>query len=151
MLDKLRIFQLFIVILLASQGIFYLLGIAEAMKGISVETFANYRKAVDLVIADRLRILYYAALATGLVVLFLSRGNIGGKVFICSGMATLLILVDVVLALKVNIPINETFNAYPNATADWKTLQVQWLNFATLRGVCSFGALISLLITWFKS
>jgi hypothetical protein len=149
-MDKLRLFQLFVTILIASQGIFYMLALAEAMKTISVPTFAETRKAIDFVITNRLRFLYYSCLLAGIVILFLSKEDMTGKVFICTLIATLLILVDVLMALKGSIPINNAFQHYPNGNVNWSELQMRWLRLIVIRGVLSAIALGALLFSWSK-
>jgi len=147
-MDKLRLFQLFITIILASQGIFYILALAEAFKNISVPTFAETRKAIDLVIADRLRFLYYAHLLAGVIILVSCRDNIRGAIFITTLIATVLVLADVILAIKGSVPINNSFQTYPDMNADWRALQLTWLKLIVIRGTCTITALAALLFPW---
>ena len=147
--EKIRLLQLLVVIIIASQGIFYFIGCAEAMKHLTVPVFADYRKALDSVIAGRLRILYYSALILGITVLILSRQHMSGLVFICTLVATICILVDVLLALKESIPINAQFNQYPAGdVSDWRSLQLSWVKLIVIRGVFSSTALVALLVSW---
>ena len=147
--EKIRLLHLLVVIIIASQGIFYFIGCAEAMKHLTVPVFADYRKALDSVIAGRLRILYYAALILGITVLILSRQKMGGLVFICTLVTTICIVVDVLLALKENIPINAQFNQYPAGTvSDWRGLQLSWVKLIVIRGIFSSSALVALLVSW---
>jgi hypothetical protein len=150
--ESLRILQLVITILIASQGIFYLLGTASALKKISVPAFAEQRKAIDSVIAIRLRIIYYMSLLVGVAVLIAYKGDAAGVAFVCSLIATLLLVVDAVLALKFEIPINKILGKYPDGTQhDWRSLQLSWLRFIVLRGICSSLALCCLLYSWLRS
>ena len=150
--ENLRIVQLVITILIASQGIFYLLGVAPALKKISVPAFAEQRKAIDSVIAIRLRIIYYMSLVVGTAVLIAYKEEVTGVAFICSLIATLLLVADAVLALKFEIPINKLFGKYPDGTQyDWGNLQLSWLRFMVFRGICSSLALCSLLYSWLRS
>ncbi|MBB6108554.1 protein of unknown function [Mucilaginibacter lappiensis] len=147
--EKIRLLQLLVVIIIASQGIFYFIGCAEAMKHLTVPVFADYRKALDSFIAGRLRVLYYIALALGITVLMLSRQQMNGLVFLCTLVATLCIVVDVLIALKGSIPINNRFNQYPaGGVSDWRGLQLTWVKLILIRGAFSFTALVALLISW---
>jgi len=147
--EKIRLLQLLVVIIIASQGIFYFIGCAEAMKHLTVPVFADYRKALDSFIAGRLRILYYIALALGITVLILSRQHMNGLIFICTMVATLCIVIDVLIALKGSIPINNQFNQYPaSEVSDWRALQLSWVKLILIRGVFSSTALIALLVSW---
>ncbi|NHA06139.1 hypothetical protein G7092_20185 [Mucilaginibacter sp. HC2] len=147
--EKIRFLQLLVVIIIASQGIFYFIGCAEAMKHLTVPVFADYRKALDSFIAGRLKVLYYIALALGVTVLILSRQQMSGLVFLCTLVATLCIVMDVLIALKGSIPINNQFNQYPAANvADWRGLQLSWVKLILIRGIFSSTALITLLVSW---
>lgn len=149
--ESLRIAQLVIAILIASQGIFYLLGVAPALKMISIPAFAEQRKAIDSVIAIRLRILYYMALVVGVAVLIAYKDEAAGVAFVCSLVATLLLVADAVLALTLEIPINKLFGKYPGGGQyDWRNLQLSWLRFIVIRGICSSLALCSLLYAWLR-
>lgn len=149
--ESLRIVQLVITILIASQGIFYLLGITPALKKISVPAFAEQRKAIDSVIAIRLRIIYYMSLVVGIAVLIAYKDEAAGIAFVCSLIATLLLVADAVLALKFEIPINKLFGKYPDGIQyDWRNLQLSWLRFMVIRGICSSLALCSLLYSWLR-
>jgi len=58
MVDILIVLQLLISIVLASQGIFYILGLAQAVKKISIQAFAEQRNAIDEFIATKLKFLF---------------------------------------------------------------------------------------------
>lgn len=150
--EKLRVVQLIVFIILASQGMFYFLAGAEALRNVSVPTFAEQRKAVDLVIGTRLQILYYAAIIIGFAIMVLSAKSADWRLFIITTIATVLIVTDVVLAVKFNIPINKAFLNYPDeGGVDWRLLQISWLKMIVIRGVFTCTALFVLLFSWFKS
>ena len=149
--EKLRITQLIIALVIAGQGLFYLLGTAEALKGISINAFAEQRKAIDAVIAGRLTILYCAGVLLGIAILVTLRNNMTSHTFILTLMATILIAADVFAAIKFNIPINNAFKSYPMANnVDWRSLQLQWIKFISIRAVISIAAFILLLLPWLK-
>ena len=149
--EKLRITQLIIVLIIAGQGLFYLLGAAEALKGISTNAFAEQRKAIDTVIAGRLTVLYYIGILLGVAILITLRSNPASPVFILTLFATLLIGADAFVAIKFNVPINNAFKNYPGLTnIDWRALQLEWLKLIVIRGFISITAFIILLLPWLK-
>jgi uncharacterized membrane protein len=149
MIEKIRIAHLLVTLVLAAQGMFYLVGPAAALKTISVSAFAEQRVAIDNKIAGNLRILYYSALLLGILVLLMSWKQYDSLPFICTALALLFTITDIVLAMKFNLPINETFKSYPDAPAMWKALQLEWIKFIVIRGVLAISAMLSLLLTWF--
>ena len=149
--EKLRITQLIIALIIAGQGLFYLLGAAEALKGISTSAFAEHRKAIDAVIAGRLTVLYYIGILLGVAILIALRSNPSSPVFILSLLATLLIGADAFVAIKFNVPINNTFKNYTGAgDVNLRVLQLKWLELIAIRGVISISAFTILLLPWLK-
>lgn len=149
--EKLRITQLIIVLIIAGQGLFYLLGAAEALKGISTSAFAEQRKAIDAVIAGRLTVLYYIGILLGVAILIALRSNPANPVFILTLLATLLISADAFVAIKFNVPINNAFKNYTGASdVNLRVLQLKWLELIAMRGVISISAFTILLLPWLK-
>jgi len=146
MVDILKIVQLLISIVLASQGIFYALGLAQAVKNISIPAFAEQRNAIDEHIAIKLKFLYYGALILGIVVLILLKEGYHSSTFVFLASSTMLTMADIVLAVKFNIPINKAFKSYPGGVVDWNTLRARWIRFILIRGVLSIGAMLLLLL-----
>ncbi|HTE31092.1 MAG TPA: hypothetical protein VK666_12010 [Chryseolinea sp.] len=141
-----RLLQLCVTIVLASQGIFYLLGLGEAVKALSVPAFAELRNAIDNAIAGRLRFLYYTAILLGVIVLALSFEQYHSLSFWCTAIAVLLTLSDILLAVKYNLPINKMFKSYPEDSIPWQNLQAEWIRFIIIRGVLITLALLSQLL-----
>lgn len=150
-ISTLRIVHLLLTILIASQGIFYLLGASEAFSKLSIDAFAEQRRNLDLVIANRFKVIYVAALIAGLITLVLYRNAPNEKVFICTLVTTIFIFADMIIAIKVSIPINNIFSKYPEPiTADWHSLQIRWIGSMVLRGVFSAISLVVLLFSFNK-
>ena len=146
--ERLRTAQLIVTLIIASQGIFYLLAAAEAFRNISVHSFAEQRKAVDAIIGGRIKVLYYSCLLLGVIIAVSLRSQPASMGFICTLISTLLILADIIIAIKVNVPINKQFAAYPAGSMNWELLRTKWLNYISIRGILSVLALLSLLISW---
>lgn len=150
-LDRLRVVQLIIAIIIASQGIFYILAGAEGLRNISVQAFAEQRKAIDIAIAGRIKVLYYSALLLGIINLVILGRASFSSTFMLTLLATLFTLADILMAIKFNVPINNAFASYPEGSiGDWKTLQFDWLKYIVIRGVLAIMAMISLLVSWWK-
>lgn len=147
--DKLRTIQLIATIIIASQCMFYLLAGAEGLRNVSAETFAEQRKAIDIVIAGRMKILYSIAILSGIVILLLSLRSPIGLTFAYTAIATALLIADMIIALRFNIPINRLFAQFPQGdVTDWRLLQLDWLKYVTIRGVIGATALGVLLAGW---
>ncbi|PTS94166.1 hypothetical protein DBR11_23975 [Pedobacter sp. HMWF019] len=149
MANKLITVQLVLTIILASQGIFYLMGAAQAYQKLSLHAFSEQRLVLDNVIAIRLKLLYGIALLLGLAVLIGLRKTPLSSMFIGVSAATLFLLADVIIALVINIPINKAFaNLAISDIGRGARLQASWLQAVLFRGILSTLALITLLISW---
>jgi len=131
----------------SSQLIFYLVIMSGALKLVTVDNFAELRKAIDSVADFRLRIVYYSCLALSLAttIIFYYQGS--QPLFITSCIALLCLVIDLVIAVKGNIPLNEQISAYftGNNAIDLDALRIQWIKFITYRGLFIVTGMISLL------
>ena len=144
MIEIFRLLQLLVSIVLASQGIFYLLGLAGAVRDISIPAFAEQRNAIDKHIAGKLKILYYSALSLGVLTMILMKDDYGSWPFLCVALSTAFTAIDMLLAVKYNIPINKAFKSYPGSSQNWNDLRARWLRFILVRGCFSIGAMLLL-------
>ncbi|WP_192821107.1 hypothetical protein [Rufibacter sp. LB8] len=143
----LRVALLLLFIVLSAQGIFYLFAVKEAFTIISIEAFIEQRKAVDLIIGSRLKVIYFLALLLVLVVLALASKNYGSLVFITTAISCVCLLTDMGFALKISVPLNQlmaTFNP-DNQQVDWESLRVEWLFYIAVRGWIMIVGLLTLL------
>ena len=142
----LRISYLLFYLFIASQGMFYLLGINRALLNISISAFVEQRKAIDAVIGDPLRFLYFSSMALGLVILALNIKNPASISFITVLLSLICIFGDVSLAIQKSIPLNAIINDYPsNNYPDIQTLRNEWLSWINIRGAIAIAGLFILL------
>lgn len=141
--------QLILTTIIASQGIFYLLGAARAYKHLSLHAFNEQRRLLDSVLPSRLKILYVLVLMTGLTGLFLLHDAILSRPFTGVLLSLSLILADIVLAIKINLPINHAIIHLETGDLDRGTkLQQTWLKAISARGILSALSLIAVLWSW---
>jgi hypothetical protein len=135
---------------LASQGGFYLLSFAKVLRNMPTAQFLELRKAIDHVIENRLKILYPATIAC-MVVMTLMTVNIGS--IINRGllvMSILLLLLDVILALRVSIPLNTVIQHISDGS-EARDIQTRWLRFIGIRAYLSVTGFVSLMTDLFIS
>lgn len=145
-LHTLRTLYLLLYLFIASQGMFYLIGINKALLNISISAFIEQRKSIDAVIGDPLRLLYFSSMGIAILLLFFTFRNPGSIVFITVLLSLLCILADVTLALTKSIPLNEIMNNYPSdQDPDMQLLRTEWLSYISLRGSIAIIGLFILL------
>lgn len=147
-----RILFLLLYLIVVSQGIFYLFAAGKAFSGISIDAYAEIRNSIDQVIEWRLKIVYPATLIIGLLVVLSSIKTPGSLVFITTAIAFVCVVVDVALAAKFNMPINEQFYSYSPAVQGvaWESLRQTWLQFLKYRAVTQVIGFLALLIGFVK-
>jgi len=148
MILSLRFLYLLFYIALASQGLFYWLGPANALEHISLESFIEQRKAVDLAIGNTLRVLYLLTVLGALTLLVLHLKESKSWLFAILCFSFLCVSIDLWLALTKSMPLNAFFNQHINGSMDlngYAEARIQWLYYIRLRGVILFMGLLSLL------
>ncbi len=148
LVNTLRIAFLLLYLVVAAQGIFYLFSASKAFSGISMDAYADIRNATDQVIEGRLKFVYPATLLTGLILVLSLVKAPGSAAFITTVIAFGCVVVDVLLAVKFNMPINARFHQYAPGVqgVDWESLRKTWLQFMEYRGgvqVVGFLALLA--------
>lgn len=148
----LRIIFLLLFLIIVSQGIFYLFALNKALSGISIDAYAEVRNATDQVIEWRLKLVYPAALVIGFVTTLSLIKNSGTLVLVTTAISLLCVIVDLVLAVKFNVPINSQFHDYPAAAqeVDWVAMRRTWLQILEIRGLVQVFGFLSLLLSWWK-
>jgi hypothetical protein len=142
---------LILVTVLSSQGIFHIIGNAKALSQVSTATFAEQRNILDGIIGVRLLSLYAMSLIFGIGCLILMRKSYRSFVFIATTIALITIIVDLIIAVQINIPINTAFKSYPIGSNSWSSLQSDWVNAIVLRGCFLSVGLLGLIISVFPS
>jgi hypothetical protein len=143
----LRISYLLFFIIIASQGIFYLTGISKALLGISLEGFIEQRKAIDAVISTPLRVIYYSALITGLLLTLTTIQKPTSLLFITTIISFLCLSADVYLIVTQSLPLNKIVNDFPlnSDSINFETIRVKWLTYINYRGMFAITGLLVLL------
>lgn len=142
--QTLRILYLLIYLFIASQGMFYLLGINRALLNISIPAFVEQRKSIDAVIGNPLRFLYCSAVAIGLSILCYTYKRPESFIFLSVALSLICILVDMMLAIRKSIPLNKLINAYPT-NHDMETIRKEWVTWISIRGAIAIAGLFILL------
>jgi hypothetical protein len=120
--------------------------LSDAFAAVSMENFIEMRKAIDKVIVGRITVIYYCCLALSLVVVFLSIKEKNSLLVVTSVIALVCLIVDTVIAVKGNVPINNLINALPETEVlKAVDLRAQWLTFIHYRGILATLGMISLL------
>ena len=95
-----------------SQSFFYLLAMSGTMKRMQAETYIETRNLLTKNLQTPLQLVYYTALASSILLTAFCVVNPSGLLFICSVIALIALVADVLLAVKGNVPLNNFINSW---------------------------------------
>jgi uncharacterized membrane protein len=142
---------LFITILLyafvISQSFFYILAMSRVSKSMQPVTYIESRQLLDKNLQNSLSLVYYLSLAACIALTSFCVINPPGPLFICSIIALVLLIVDIALSLKGNVPLNKIINTWTasNYPANWKEYRSKWFLVYNIRQVANIIGFVSLL------
>ena len=142
---------LFITILLyaaiISQSLFYILAMSKVMKNMQVATYIETRKLLDKHLRVSLPVVYYGSLIASIALTAFCLVNSSGLLFICSIIALVCLVADLVLIVKGNIPLNKIFNSWTttNYPSNWQQYRSKWFSFYHIRQLTNMIGFLSLL------
>ncbi|HEX7846278.1 MAG TPA: hypothetical protein VF476_10805 [Chitinophagaceae bacterium] len=129
------------------QSFFYMLALSGASKKMQAPAYIETRQLIDRELQQSLSLVYYITLGTLLLLTAFSVVNPSGLLFISSVIALIALLVDVILALKGNVPLNKVINGWTvsNYPSNWKQYRSRWFNFYHIRQTANIAGFIMLL------
>lgn len=147
-INIIRLLHLLSYLVIASQLVFYLVILGDAMKLISLNNYFEQRRVIDMLMNRRFKIMYYACLVLSLITTILAGVAPASLFFISTALAFLCVVADVVIAQKKNIPLNTLSNTYKSANEnqEWENVRTQWLKFIHYRGLIIMIGMTALLL-----
>lgn len=131
-----------------SQPLFYLLAFSKAQKNLKAPSYIELRKLLDQNLQVTLRLAYYVALVTVVLLSVVAFTEHRWLLFTTSLVALAALATDIFLALKGDIPINNIINQWSpeNYPRHWKLMREKWFYFFYLRQIAGITGFASLLI-----
>jgi len=111
-----------------SQPLAYLVFLSKAQRALSAPAYVELRQRINPVMTRRVPVIYGATIATGLLLLVLSLRSRNWSVLVTATVALLGLLVDIVLMLCENVPINGVVDRWSstNYPEDWEDYRSKW-------------------------
>ncbi|MEI9809910.1 MAG: hypothetical protein WDO16_19710 [Bacteroidota bacterium] len=133
--------------LVISQSFFYILAMSNVMKNMQPATYIESRHLLDKNLQHSLRIVYYLALASSVLLVSFCVTNPSGLLFICALIALVSLLADILLTLKGNQPLNRIINTWTKSDYpdNWKEYRSKWLSIYNIRQIANIIGFVSLL------
>lgn len=145
-IKTIRLIHLLGYLLVTSQLLFYLVIFCDALKQTSIQNFMEHRVGVEQVIDPRLKVIYYLCLALSIMAVIISAKRTDSAYFITAAIALVCLLIDMMIAIKGNIPLNNMIReGLLQQHENWESVRIQWLNFIRIRGIFITIGMTSLL------
>lgn len=142
MLTLVSIAALLLYAMVVSQPFFFALALSEASSALSAAAYVELRQRINASIQKPLVQVYTAALLACLVLVVLGIVYGGVVLPVFAGIASLVLPLDLFIAVKRNVPINEAMNGWSltEIPPDWAEQRARWNAAFTLRqALLTFG------------
>ena len=141
-------FNLLLYAIVASQSFAYIIALANVQKNLQANTYIEVRKLLDRNFMKKYtRVVYLALLSTTLLSV-LTSVQPDSLLFITSVIAWIALIIDVILAVKGNMPINKTINNWnhDNYPANWHEYRTKWFNIYSKRQTINITGFLCLIV-----
>ena len=137
-------------LLLSAKAFFYILAMSGIMKKMPAEAYIETRNLLTEKLQAPLQLVYYATLGSTILLTAFCVVNPSGWMFICSVIALVALIADILLALKGNIPLNTYISSWTTSDypADWKQYRSKWFTLYHVRQALNITGFVSLLVGW---
>jgi hypothetical protein len=132
---------------LISQSLFYILAMSNVTKRLPANAYIQTRKLLDQNLRLSLPFVYYSCLLASIALMAFSVTNPSGILFISSIVSLVAIVVDVVLTLKGNVPVNSIINTWTESSypENWTHYRSKWLSIYKIRQTVNIFGFVALL------
>lgn len=133
---------------IASQAFMYMLALKDVQLNLQGSTYTIIRQLIDTFMRNNLKYVIYAALLSNLLLMLSEIKTPGSLQFITASIAFIALVIDVVLTLKGNLPINNIINTWSADTypSNWMQYRDQWFVIFGYRQLAVISGFVSLLI-----
>ena len=133
---------------IVSQSFAYIIALTDTQKNMEAGTYIELRKLLDKNFRKKYKFVIYISLLSSIVLTILTSMNTSSILFIGSSVALLALIIDIILTLKGNMPINNIINTWTkdNYPSDWKSYRSKWLSIFSKRQIVTITGFLCLLI-----
>jgi uncharacterized membrane protein len=133
--------------MIVSQSFMYILSLKRTQLNLGANAFIEFRKLIDANMRRNFRYPVYASLLANLLLLLLTINDPGSTIFITTAIAFVALLVDTIITVKGNLPVNDIINTWSpdNYPANWTDYRLKWLQLFQYRQLANITGFVCLL------
>lgn len=134
--------------MVVSQSFMYLFTLKNAQMQLNASTYVEVRKLIEAGMLAKFKYVVYAALFFNLLLIVSTVNKPSSVLFITSALAFVALVIDVLVMLKGNMPINEIFRAWSvdNIPSDWMQYREDWFRYFKYRQLANITGFVALLV-----
>ena len=134
--------------IVASQPLAYLFFLGKAQRALSPVAYIELRQRINPVMTRRVPWIYAGALATLLLLLVLALHTGSWSARVTASVALLCLVVDVLLMLRENVPINGVVDRWSTTRypEDWEHYRTRWFAIFAYRQIVLLVGFVALLV-----
>lgn len=134
--------------MIVSQSFMYLLSLKQMQLNLGFSAYTEVRKLIDASMRMNFKYVIYATLLLNFMLVILTAKQPASLLFFTSIIALVAFVVDTLLTVKGNMPINDIINTWSaaNAPSDWEYYRAKWLTIFGYRQLVNIIGFVSLLV-----
>ncbi len=143
---------LFITILaysiIVSQSFMYILSLKHVQLSLDKHSYTEIRKLIDRSMRSNFKFAIYAALLSSLALVIYTGKAPTSLLFVTSVIAFVAMVVDTILTVNGNLPINDVINSWlpDSPPTNWTAYRTKWFSIFQYRQIANITGFLSLLI-----
>jgi hypothetical protein len=134
--------------IIASQSFMYVLALKRVQLKLDAAGYITFRQLIDAAMMASIKYVMYTAMAANMLLVVLLISTHGSMLFFTALFSGLMLLVDALITVKGNLPINAVINSWaPDAyPSNWFDYRDRWLKFFRYRQVAIMTGFFALVI-----
>lgn len=148
LLKILMLLNLLLYSIIVGQAYMYIIALGNVQQSMDAPSYIQLRQLTDRNFMAKYKYVVYTSLVSSILLCIFTAAHPTGLLFISAAVALLALIIDVVLTLKGNMPINKRINTWTtdNYPGNWEMYRKKWLRTFSLRQVANIIGFTSLLL-----
>jgi hypothetical protein len=141
------LFDLLFYSIVAAQSISYIISLTNVQQKMNVNEYIVFRKLTDQNFRVKFSKVVYATLLSSIALVIIAIINFNAVLLICALISLLAFIVDIMITIKGNLPINDIINNWTaeNYPANWNEYRDKWFGYFRLRQIVNLTGFVCLL------
>ncbi|HPH86502.1 MAG TPA: hypothetical protein PLC48_13620 [Ferruginibacter sp.] len=133
---------------IVSQSFMYILSLSQVQMSLDAGAYTSFRKLVDSSMRSNFKYAIYGALLANIFLLVTTIKTPGSPLFITAAIAFVALVIDIMLTLKGNLPINDIINTWSpgQIPSNWETFRAKWFHIFQFRQIANITGFLALLV-----